>query len=664
MNASDSALDRLSILWGHQRGGTEAEQEMIAELERVLPEVTRETIKAGTILFHEGDALDGIYIRLRGRVSLERRVDGRDVIFHSNTAGPIIGVMALSEGNGALYTCRAGTDIDVIRVSFDQLSGAFRSSQALADGFAAVLMRSLVRRNRRALELRLEVDGLNRQLAKERDELASTVAQLKQAHLRLVQSEKMATLGQLVAGVAHELNNPVAAIIRAAEFCARDFETLISDHPDGRLRLQFVGQGRELISLSSREARRHRETLEAELGDNRLAGSLVKIGLVTMPAVRETLGDLRDEAVRKQLSILEQCFDLGRSLQNIQTCAERLSGLVTSLRSYSRRTVERASGVDVLRGLEETLVLFGHALRGVEVLRDYHELPTIEAAAGEINQVWTNIIANAIQAMDGEGQLRVASRVTDSGESIAVSIQDSGPGMAPDIQSRIFDINFTTKQGRVEYGIGLGLPICRDIIHQHGGAIQVQSRPGETTFTVILPVKQPNRNVADGTCIMDDIVILCIEDEPAVREAIVRDLEGFAGRFRIEDVEDVAEAEEVMAASQQAGRRIGLILCDHVLPDESGVDFLVRLNRDPACRQIRKILITGQAGHEDTIRALNLAEIDYYIAKPWQPDSLRDVVRHQLTEFVLGQELDMLPYVQVLDGERLLAAIASRGFDR
>jgi two-component system chemotaxis response regulator CheY len=159
------------------------------------------------------------------------------------------------------------------------------------------------------------------------------------------------------------------------------------------------------------------------------------------------------------------------------------------------------------------------------------------------------------------------------------------------------------------------------------------------------------------------IVILVIEDESEVRDAIARDLRPFEGRFRIELTADAEEAGEVLAEGAQLGERVGLVLADHLLPGVRGTDFLVDLNRDPAMAATRKVLITGQAGHDDTIRAINEAGLDYYIAKPWTQDGLHAVVRDQLTGYVLDNVEDVLPYVAVLDGPRLMEGISQRTWD-
>ena len=163
---------------------------------------------------------------------------------------------------------------------------------------------------------------------------------------------------------------------------------------------------------------------------------------------------------------------------------------------------------------------------------------------------------------------------------------------------------------------------------------------------------------------MSRIAILVLEDEPEVRAAVERDLTPFADTFRIELSDDATDARTVISEVIADGDSVGLILCDHLLPGLRGTDFLVELNSDPSTAPMRKVLLTGQAGHQDTIRAINEGGLDYYIAKPWTAAELQSVVRRQLTEYVLTLTSDLLPYVKVLEGPRLLEAISERGWDR
>jgi two-component system phosphate regulon response regulator PhoB len=153
---------------------------------------------------------------------------------------------------------------------------------------------------------------------------------------------------------------------------------------------------------------------------------------------------------------------------------------------------------------------------------------------------------------------------------------------------------------------------------------------------------------------MNELVIVVVEDESDVRAAIVRDLAPLTDGIRIDEADTVDDARQAMSEAAESGDHVGLILADHRLPGESGVDLLVSVNSDPDLGNIRTILITGQAGHQDTIRAINEAGLDWYFAKPWDPEELVSVVVQQLTSFVVEAGLDPLRFVRVLDGSRLL----------
>jgi response regulator RpfG family c-di-GMP phosphodiesterase len=157
------------------------------------------------------------------------------------------------------------------------------------------------------------------------------------------------------------------------------------------------------------------------------------------------------------------------------------------------------------------------------------------------------------------------------------------------------------------------------------------------------------------------LAVLILEDERPVRDALARDLTRFGDHVRLEVAEDVADAWVVIDELDRAGDRLALVLADHRLPGTSGVDFLVHLLDDRRTAHARKVLVTGQADQTDTIRAVNEAGLDHYIAKPWDPDVLREVVRDQLTEFVLDERLDPLPHLRALDAARAMDRLRDRG---
>jgi two-component system phosphate regulon response regulator PhoB len=153
------------------------------------------------------------------------------------------------------------------------------------------------------------------------------------------------------------------------------------------------------------------------------------------------------------------------------------------------------------------------------------------------------------------------------------------------------------------------------------------------------------------------LAIIVLEDEPEVRDALARDLEGLTGSIRVELAEDVTDARSLIEEIIEDGDVVALVLADHRLPGETGVDFLVSTMADDRVSAARRVLITGQADHTDTIRAINSGGLDHYIAKPWDVTDLHDVVRTQLTDFVLEEEINPLPYLAHLDATRAMEAM-------
>jgi len=178
--------------------------------------------------------------------------------------------------------------------------------------------------------------------------------------------------------------------------------------------------------------------------------------------------------------------ELGGALRNLRLGTDRITDLVQSLKSYARPAEATVHGVDVAGTIDDALHLVAHKLDGVELERvDEDDLPTIDGHPGPLGQVWTNLVLNAVDAMEGEGHLQVITRREE--DEVVVEVIDDGPGIPPDVLPRLFEPRFTTKHGRVRYGLGLGLAISQRIIHSHDGTITVTSEPGRTVATVRLP---------------------------------------------------------------------------------------------------------------------------------------------------------------------------------
>ena len=336
----------------------------------------------------------------------------------------------------------------------------------------------------------------------------SDVTEQKAAERLLAQSEKMATLGTLSAGVAHELNNPAAAAQRGSEHLKAAFNRFQRAMVDvGRLNLsdtefrrlldldQLARERSSTVStLSSMERMELEEALESWLEDHAIEDGFDLLDdLVEARITVADLDDLATDIPSGNLGIivtaLARSLCVYRLVQEIYHGTERISSIVGALKEYSYLDQAPVQDIDVNQGVRNTLIILNSKLKeGVDVDEDLSDdLPHIRAFGSELNQVWTNLIDNAVAAMDGHGSLKLRSRRETDG--VCVEIEDTGPGIPEEIQSRVFDAFFTTKPPGA--GTGLGLHTCYSIVvNKHGGKLTFRSSPGKTCFTVWLP-KQP-----------------------------------------------------------------------------------------------------------------------------------------------------------------------------
>jgi signal transduction histidine kinase len=349
---------------------------------------------------------------------------------------------------------------------------------------------------------------LEQRVAERTDELSQALTDLQTTQTELIQSEKMAALGQLTASVAHEINTPLGVIRGATDNMVATFRTSLRQWPEFMQSLTPPQQQDFLAlveaalqtpqSLSTREERHLRRQWQAELTAQaipnaaRLADQLSRLGLQSaLPSRRESPLETYASILQAPngSDLLEMANTLvlqQQSARSIQQEVDRAAKIVFALKTYSYQNDQgEKSRVAITEGLEVALTLYQNRLKqGIEVIRRYDETPPLLCNPDELTQVWVNLIDNAIYAMEQQGTLEIA--VTQAGDRLVVAITDSGGGISPEIQARIFEPFFTTKP-RGE-GSGLGLDIVRQIVEKHTGEIQVQSSPGGTTFSVTLPL--------------------------------------------------------------------------------------------------------------------------------------------------------------------------------
>ena len=433
---------------------------------------TEETYDAGVRLFDEGRPADDWWVLLSGRIDLVRRIGAEEAVMATmDQPGQWAGGFRAWDDNGVyMGSGRVMSPTRVFRLTAAELA---RIGEAWFP-FAVHLLRGLIGTARR-----IEVNARQR--------------------------EALVALGTLAAGLAHEINNPASAAVRsigALQQSSDDvFASLQRLAGEGISASQFVALDELRRSIDPSSAPTGVALAELEdsitewLGEHEvdrdwvIAPALAGAGVATAWLDR-CAAALAGPALQAGLEWVASAVTTTALIAEAQGATRRISDLVSAVKSYSQLDRAAVQDVRVVDGLESTLVMLGHKLRdGVTVVRDYDDsVPSVTANPGELNQVWTNLIDNAVDAMDGAGTLTVRTYADE--RHVVVEIRDTGPGIADDVLAHVFEPFFTTKE--VGKGTGLGLDISRRIVvEHHGGEIDVQSEPGASVVRVRLPLAGP-----------------------------------------------------------------------------------------------------------------------------------------------------------------------------
>lgn len=440
-------------------------------------------------LFEEGDYLENLYVLLEGEVQLIKRdlIDGETVSLATDRLKPgsFIGLIAFTTGNPSMTTARVLRQGRAFRIKQQEFDELLHRHHRLSYPMQQLMIANLVERYQQNGALQLKLEKLNQELKEEQDELKKAYEDLENTQNLLIHKEKMATLGQLVAGFAHEINNPVSALIRSSESLAEQLSLLLnSEKRKTDLNIQVYKAGLESNPMNTTEQRKRINELKKIYPD--LARTKLR-KLAQMPTELEER--IREESLTERLDSLLGHFESGKLLHNIQHASRRIGNLVKSLKNYSRQDSNTYELLDIREGIHDTLQMLSNRLKFHEVELNLADIPETCVNAAELNQVWTNLIINACDAMEQSGKLTIESLAEN--DKIIIKVSDTGPGVPREIRQHIFEPNFTTKNKSKKFGLGLGLAISSEIIQKHDGEITVGDAPdGGAQFTVELPVDE------------------------------------------------------------------------------------------------------------------------------------------------------------------------------
>jgi signal transduction histidine kinase len=457
--------------------------ELLVERARALGR-DPEKVENGTQILKEGAENHLLYIVLKGEVTLSKiGEDGSRKTLDRVGPGSLVGILSFWTGKASFMDAFTVSPAELLLISQEQFDAGVAGDPEFARITLQLLVANLGDRYRRVVGLNLRIAGLTKELEGERNALREAVSDLKRTRNQLVHKEKLATMGQLLAGIAHEINNPASSLMKNVENLVQELPLLFGENSAG---YQAFTSGQHSAYVSTGDSRERMNRLQAEYpGLSRTeCRRLSRLSPEMLAAVESKLG----AGFTPEIDDVIRAYDVGSSLHSIRVANERITRLVKSLKSYSRQDEEDLVEVNVGECIQDTLMILNHDLKRYDLQVDVPDLPGIPGRAGEVNQILTNLLTNAMDASVQGKRILVQAGMDE--ERLWIEVADEGPGIPENLIDQIFEPNVTTKSGGGEYGLGLGLAISRDIAMQHHGNLTGGNRSeGGAVFRLELPLR-------------------------------------------------------------------------------------------------------------------------------------------------------------------------------
>lgn len=451
----------------------------------------KRTFAEGDVMLHENGQNANLYIILEGYVAQMKEGEGIKTQIGMHGPGEFIGLLSFQTGEPVFTTAKASTKVVALCFDHRNFEVFMNEYPHISKTLQGLIFSNLADRYRKVVMLHVEVASLTRQLEQERNQLKEAINELKRTRNALISQEKMATLGEMTAGLAHEINNPASALLRSIEYLSVNLPVMAERAaalPDtGLVRYFFeAGMKREFSDTSTHRARMKQLVEKFPTISRALIRTMAEMDSVVFDKLKPFITSCKNKALYE---LLVDSYQSGVFLNNIRLSTSRIEYLVKSLKNYSRQTGSKPELADVRNGIQETLQIMGNRLRDIKVHTEMEEPCMIMSYIGEMNQVWTNIIINACDAMGDEGQLFISCTADKKNGKVNVQIADNGPGVPDNLKQKIFHSSFSTKTAGGEFGLGIGLAISKTIVEKHHGSIEVLNREGGgALFSILLPM--------------------------------------------------------------------------------------------------------------------------------------------------------------------------------